>query len=464
MKPFLKKVSGRNQSAKLMFGGGINTGNTPFTIGLNQGTYMRNVSPRKFPALASTEGYAAYAAALTTPNGLGQRGNTILHVVDGTTWKYWDTGTSTYVNVQTGLANATAQFDEFYYADGTLCTIMSNGTQRYMWDGTGAATALTGAPLSKVVVAHKQRLYWGLANAITYCVLDDPTDYTTAGEGGSGLIIVNLQGGITAMRSFDNHIIVWGDYGMFQLFGTDISDFALNQIKGKVGCVTQRASVVSNTRLFFLGRAGVFLYSTEPVLISQNISTYIDDINWSYKNLICSGATKNYLYFSVPYGTSQTTNNITLVYDLEQNEWYVQDRGYKDFVQFDGKLYGVNNSGTIYQLEYGTTWAGTKIEWDFITPAFSGNNIEKFVSLAAIDLIMDMPGGSNLKVSYSDDIDGTETQDWTAIKTVESSDFVKGIRIHVPMHNLYDKKFFRLRFAGTGECVLHYVQMDYRTV
>lgn len=464
MKPFLKKVTGRSQSAKLMFGGGVNTGNTPFTIGLNQGTYLRNVSARKFPALATTEGYTTYATALTTPNGLGQRSNTVLHVVDGTVWKYWNAGTSAYVNVQTGLTNATAQFDEFYYADGTQITVMANGTEKYMWSGSGAATALTDAPATKIFVAHKQRLYFGLANAITYSVLDDPTDYTTAGEGGSGLIIANLQGGITAMRSFDNHIIIWGDYGMLQLFGTDVSDFSLNQIKGKVGCVTQRASVVADTRLFFLGRSGVYLYSTEPVLISQDISTYIDDINWTYKSLICGGATKNYLYFSVPYGSAQTTNNITLVYDLEQNQWYVQDRAYKDFVAFDGKLYGVNNSGTIYQLEYGTKWVTTNIDWDFITPAFAAEKIDRFVSLSAINLILDMPGGGRLQVLYSDDVEGIETQDWHVITSVESSEFVKGVRVNVPMHNLYDKKFFRLRFTGSGECVIHFVQMDYRAV
>ena len=459
-KPLLRSARNKNNSAKLIFGGGINTDNTPFTIGMNEGTYLRNVSSRVFPALATSEGYTAYATALTTPNALGQRNNANLHAVDGTTWKYWNG--SSYTNVKTSMTNAVGQFAEFCKADGTLYTVYSNGTDRYIWE-TGAPTSLSASPATALFVSHKQRLYWALGKAITCSALDDPTDYSTAGVTGYHVIIMaELQGGATAIRAFDNHVIVWGEYGMYQLFGTDVADFSLNKVRGTVGAVGQRATCIADTRLFFLGYDGVYQYDTDPVLISGKVEHYIDNINWTYKNLICSGASSKYVYFSVPYGTSQTTNNITLVYDLGRGQWYVQDRAYRDFVRFAGELYGVSNAGVIYKLEDGTSWAGTAMEWDFVTPAFSADSIKDYLSLSAIDVVVDMPGNSNMLVSYSEDIEGVGTEDWTAIAEVESSEYVKGHRIHVPVSALYDKKFFRLRFSGQGECVLHFVQMEYR--
>jgi hypothetical protein len=68
-----------------------------------------------------------------------------------------------------------------------------------------------------------------------------------------------------------------------------------------------------------------------PYEISQKVRGYLELINYTYKANICAGQWGKYIYLSIPYGLAQTTNNLTLEYDTENDTWYPWDIGFVNF-------------------------------------------------------------------------------------------------------------------------------------
>jgi hypothetical protein len=97
----------------------------------SQATDLRNLSSSKYPALKVRNGKTQVSTALSVPNGLGQRNNQYVHIVDTKTHKYWNG--AALVTVHTLSASAPGLFQEFSTGT-TKYTIFANGTDKYAWD------------------------------------------------------------------------------------------------------------------------------------------------------------------------------------------------------------------------------------------------------------------------------------------------------------------------------------------
>lgn len=446
-------------------GDGINTFYPPFDIADSEATYLRNVSSRSYPALSVRPGRAKYATALTTPNGLGQRANTALHVVDGTVWKYW--GGSSFTNVATGLTNATAKFVE--RTVGTLTqTIMSNGTEKKAWDGS-SVTDLTNAPNTKIVAVHLQKVWWAKDNTVTYSKTTDINDYTTAGDAGT-IYISNLKGNITTLIPFDNKMVIFSEYSMHKIYGNTSATFDPVDIEGNVGCISDKSAVICNKRLYWVAYDGVYedngsgpLKVSEPFFINgQNangvtggVTEYIKNLKLSLKEKIVAGSYGDNLYIAIPYGDSATNNNLLLVFDTKLRKWYVETGAFVNFVTIANTLYGIDTTGQIWNMVSGTDDDGTAIEWSYVSKAFTDGAISQKKVVSNLWITVDLPTSSTLEVYTSQSVDN---DDFALLYTFTANANEQNQRIVLPVTKLQNIDWYRLKFAGTGQCKIHFVE------
>jgi len=435
-------------------GQGENQFLTPFEIKKSESTYSRNVSSRSFPALSVRPGRVAGAfTAITTPNALGQRNNEYPHVLDGTTWKRWDG--AAWQNVQTGLASAQAKILEFN-TEAKRYSILVDGTNRYSWDGTTAAS-ITDAPATSLYTMDDYRLYALLGSVLKCSAAGSVTDWTSPNDADS-IALTGMIGTGIAIASYKDTVISWGEQSMHVLDGDDPYNFELRDPMEN-GCISARSVIEHNGILYFLDYGKLMRYTGgKPAEMSQKVKTYLEAINTTYKAKCVAGKHGKYIYLSIPYG-AVTTNNLTLEYDTEFDSWYVIDQGWVDFVNIGENFYGVTSAGVFHTINSGTTNAGTAIAWSYITGAWNQGTVSQKKTLSDLWLVLDLPIGSTLTVSYSTTVD---VDDFTLLYTFTANAAEQMTRVKVPTSALQSADWYRLKFAGTGPCTIHALQENLR--
>jgi hypothetical protein len=431
---------------------GLNTYLAPgFDIKDGELTYVRNMDCHKSPLVLSTRpGKVQYGTAITTPNALGVRDNAYLHALDGTMWKRWDG--SAWQNVQTGLTNASGKIFDFKAAASVL-TVLINGTDKRYWNGS-SVTNMTNAPASKLCVPHQYRLYFATDNAIQASDLSDLNTYPN----NCIMPITAATGPLLAINRFGDHVIAWAENSMHKLFGIEPYDWTIIDIIG-VGCISDRSVIEHLNYLWWLGPKGTaYKYGGgRPQLISDRITNeYLQSINDAYKHLCAAGAIGNSIFWSIPHGTS-TVNNLILEYRVDLDRWYVHTGNIVQFAKIGNTLYGLANDGKIYNMQSGTTDAGTAIAFSAITKPFHDMAIHAKKTVKQMYLVVNLPSGSTLTISGSKSEAGS---DFTTIKTISAASSLQDLQILIPTNILQLANWYRLKFEGTGPCDIYYLYKE----
>jgi len=455
-----KRVSGKITPQTFTLGEGINTFNSIYTIKRSEASDSRNLSTREFPALSvrlgSSEEFGTDVTPLATPNGAHIRGGTELHVVDGTTWKKWNG--SSWTNVQTGLTDAKAYFVEFNTETTTL-TILLNGTDKKSYDGS-TVSDLTEASASKYATVDDSRLFILDDKSVDYSKVYDPTDFTTAEFTGS-LTATGMKGSGSGIVAYNDNIIFFSPDSMHLLYGTDSSSFQLMDPL-QTGCISQNSITEHYSKLYFMDYDKFKVFTGGfPVEISQKVRNFLENINYTYKEQICSGSDGKYIYISIPHGGAATDNNLTLEYDVETQIWNAIDKGYVNFFNIGELFYGVRTNGVIEKINTGTDDAGTAITWYHTTGIISPTPVRGDKALSNIWIEVLLPTNSTLDISFASDVDGAV---WTSIYTGVASADEQRMRIKVPTDKLNKQQRYRLKFSGTGPCTIHFVEMEERVI
>jgi hypothetical protein len=433
----------------IRLGGGENTFGSPFEIQQSESRYSRNVSSRLVPALSVRPGRADSGIEVTTPNILGQRNNEYIHVLDGTTWKRWDG--SAFQTVQGTLTSATGKFVDFSTGT-TRYTILANGTDMYSWDGT-TATELTNAPASKLITVHRGRLYVARDNDIQYCALNEINDWSTVNNAGS-VDVSRAYGVIIALTEFKDFVTAFTEFSMHVLYGTGPLNYNLVPLFSEDGCVSDKSVIECGGVLYWMDYNWIKAYSGAglPDRISDKVSSYLQDINYTYKSKIAAGKSGKYIYWSIPYGA--TANNLILEYDTMLGTWYPHTGSIVEFVNIGNTLYGVDTDGKIWEMNSGTDDDGTAISWSYITGPWFYNTLRQKV-LSNLWVSVDLPTGSTLTISSSETVDN---DDFETLYTFTASSNEQNVRVQIPITSLQRVDWFRLQFAGTGPCTIHFVE------
>jgi len=470
-KPYINTPDGLGAYQKLMIGGGIDTSQTSFAINPSSASYIRNMSARNFPALSSREGRKGeYNYTVTTKRGIGTRENDTLLLVDGDVWKYDNSGTITTIQTfATGSRTNRCEFAQFDAGDNVY-SIVTDGVNRYAWNGTAVTNLSSYAQTaSTILTAFNGRLFWAIGRTLYASALNDITDYTTLDgvdtDSWSGTI-TQVQDDIVALRCYGNHVQMFTSNALFELYGTKPSTYTVVPVYAGVGCVGQFAVIEANGFQYFMDTTGVYKYNGGSYTkMSSPVDAYISEMNETYKSLTTLAADSKYLYVAFPYGSSATSNNIILKYDFEKGVWFVDTGSFIDMTSFPKKTLALDADGKIWTMGVGTaddpyTGDDVAVSWDWISKAFTGEQLKSRNSVSEIWVAIYLPSGSTATAYFSTDPSGTTG--FTSAKVFSTSASIQNVAINASA--LANANWYRLRITGTGPCDIHYVDIHQRSV
>jgi hypothetical protein len=450
--PKTKHIINEYETQTFNPGMGENQYGTPFTINESESRSSLNLSSRAFPAMQTRPGRAYAFTAITTPNALGARDNQYPHVQDGTTWKRWN---GAWQTVQSGLTSARAKIIDFTTGT-TKFTILTNGTNRYSWDGS-SVTNLTNFPLTKIATVHKGRVYALLNRELKFSALNLINDWTTINDAGS-ITITNAKSDGVAATEYADHVVALTGSSLHELHGTGPDNYTLIDIS-EDGCVADRTLIEVKGVLYWLDEGEFKAYSGSlPVVISQKVQTYLRGIPSAYKYKCCCGKLGKYLYLSIPYG-AVTENNLLLEYDTELKQWYPQSGNFVDFVTIGEKLYGVDSTGQLWDMDNGTTDAGTAITWYKESGAYIRQSLRFKKALERLYVLFDQPTGSTFTISSSGTVDSS---DFALRQTFTASANEQNVKASIDGFTLGNVDWYRLKLAGSGPVTVHAIEQYYR--
>jgi len=270
------------------------------------------------------------------------------------------------------------------------------------------------------------------------------------------ITITSMIGAGTAIARYKNMTICFSDNSMHILLGDDTENFRWSDTI-KAGCLSSRGHTIHDDTLYFADYNSIKTFSGGIARdISQKVRRYMEGINYTYKESVCMGADDRYIYTSIPYGS--TVNNVTLVYDTQTNNWYPIEKGFNEFLRVGEYIYGIDST-TVWRLNSGTTDSGEAIVWRHETGAWFDGKLRQQKVISDIYMLVDLPIGSTLTVSYSTSVDN---DDWESLYTFTADADEQNTRVQIPTNKLQSVNWYRLKFSGTGPCQIIYIEPHMR--
>jgi len=287
------------------------------------------------------------------------------------------------------------------------------------------------------------------------------TDWTTLGDADQ-IILTGMLGTETAFIIYNDMKIGWTDQTMHIVMGKVSDDFDPSD-PIPTGNVSDLATLIhGKTGVLYWMDYKKFMAFTGgmPADISQKARGYLELINYTYKANICAGQWGKYIYISFPYGLAQTTNNLTLEYDTENNTWYPWDIGFVNFFNIGEDLFGVTTAGVVLKLNQGTADDATAITWSHRTGAYDTTPLRNKKTAGWFHCLVNVPTGSTMKLSYSNTLTGS----FTSLYDFEVSADEQTVKVRVPTNVLQHNNLYRLQISGTGPGKFHMLDPDIRII
>ena len=225
----------------------------------------------------------------------------------------------------TGAAVITAGADytfEWENANGTLIACNGQDDEPIKWTGTGNAAALdvdSRFDKAKHVAWWDNRAWFGNVNGIPGRVwYSDPGDIETYGA----TAFYNVGAAITGLAELDDMLTIHTKDAIWTLTPTQNSQipYELKQTRVRGSLSGRSIAVLPGRRLLYPLEDGFYEWTGGEDSIKK-ISYQLDDAYWPYVNtarlpygFCVYYPRKNAVWFSVPYGASQTTQNQLMVY------------------------------------------------------------------------------------------------------------------------------------------------------
>jgi hypothetical protein len=467
--PIWDEIQYKKTMLSVAFGKGINTYNDPLDLANDELTDSLNMCADDFPIIRTRNDRTRITLPETTQAiwGIGARGNSQIHVLNGNTWQYGVSTGTAWTELTTEItAGAYASFVEFN-TQSTKFTILAYSTgvvYNSYWDGTAVSTfADANAPRSNLYTAHRYRVY-GIENdkrTLKYSAQGAITDWTTAGDAGY-IDITNANGPVTAITTYADHPIIWTDNSMHELYGTGPDNYELVNISHRIGCVTQFAFCECDNKLFWLDYNGIYVYTGGlPSQIAYKASGLIEGINWVYKHLIRAGSVGDKAYFAIPY--KSTANNRIIVIDVIEGKGQpthtinLEDGNWVGYVNNNEALFGIENNGFIYNMhstrkegvDGSTTVGSTAISWSMETKPITD---ELIVESAVRDIWIQHSGTTDatMELGFTTNSNSTTYTQMAATTDFTHVDFAIRKQLFPTSTQLQGMPFMKFQFKGTG--------------
>lgn len=235
----------------------------------------------------------------------------------------------------------------------------------------------SNAPICSLVELHKERI-WMAQGQTVYCStkyqpLDWmlPLDEVEANQHGGAINLPTWDGGkIIGLKSLFNDLVVFKSKSVHRIFGTDVSNFTVDQIFNTTnGTIIDRSICSKNNQAFWLSSEGIFIYDGVNVVdLSKRMIRIFRTINIAAIN--CSNAImyKDKYILSVPTGIS-TVPNMIIEYDtVKQNINIRKGLTIVSMIEYNKQLLFTDGTNNIYLYNSGDTNVGTLISSNWLTP------------------------------------------------------------------------------------------------
>jgi len=482
---FWNNVSARRQMLVQLFGKGLNT-EEPTKINIDELTDCLNVSCDDYPVIRTRNDRVWQDVdSLTTPRGLGSRGTSQMHALADASWVYRTLASTAWTPIANyvGTTNTVqASFHEFHtYAlttdntTGSRLTytigafINSSNYQNGYWsedstfglfttsyaEPSSGSTYTNYPPQSNIMAVHRYRVY-GMDHdlrTLRFSELGNPLWYKAENY----LDITEMKGSAQAMCAFSDHIIVWGEHSMHELYGESNFNFELVNVSNTIGCVGPYAWTECDSRLYWVDYNGIYMYTGgKPNLIGVKARKYFNGINWDVRKLIACGSYKEKLYINIPYGT--TYNNKIIVIDtrgiLEGRDLVtIEDGNIQSFCSIADKLYALHNDGRIWDMR-STQKTGkdnsTAISWSFETKPMTDEGLNVKSAVREVWIEHQGSASTEMTVKYTTNSHSTT---YSAFMTTADFTHTSDIRVDRKIcayNQLQGIRYVKWQFKGTG--------------
>lgn len=462
-----KSISIGKKQVVNTYGDGINTGVPVLNVADSELTYCMDMGSQNYPVISTRYGRTYYSSSMPTissPDTIGERNNSVLHVVDGNTWKYWNEATTAFVTITNGLTAGQKSEILDYNAGTVRYTVLMNSVEKKIWDGTNAVATLGDAntPNTNIFVCHRGRIFAAYGTNIYHSGANLPNDWTTLNDAGIAGITA-AKSDITGLAIYNARVVAFTEYSMHELYGNQPTNYVMVDIEGEIGCISNRSIVKCNKKLYWAWHDGIYEYNgASPVKVSRAVEKYFKGISYTNRTKIVSGSIGDFLYISIPYKAS--TNNMLLVFDTRIGKWYLESGSFVNFTTIKNNLYGIDTSGKIHNMRDTALFTdnGSPIAWEMITKAYHENAMSQKKTLSHIDLVYSAAANATMNIGYTTDINST-----TFTNLVSSEDFdlngeETNSKFLIPVSALQNVDWYKFQIKGTGDVTIHGLERNYR--
>lgn len=326
---------------------GLNNLGSPNLIDNREWADLLNIEFDEGGVARKRMGFTSFADGLTNARGLGSFTTESISQVLTV-----DNGTLKYTTGSSWTSNATVAFT----ADQPIWFTQARSAT-YIWDGTLGGGKWDGTTLSRPGTLPKAKFSLftqsyhiaagvdGQQNRVYISELADASKFTrTSGSlndatevpgatvfSGTTANFIDIQPGdgdrITALGTFQNVVIVFKQFAIFQLTFDDTGDPVVQLITTAAGCVSARSVKNVENDLYFLSREGIRVLGNEPNffssirtnILSKRIEPTTNTINETYYTKSTAVYFDNQYIMSAP--TSSETIDLTVVYNKQFQAW-----------------------------------------------------------------------------------------------------------------------------------------------
>ena len=429
------------------FKGGLISNMSPLQQGLNaigSATKLENMEPNRRGGYTKIKGYEKFSATEIPGEGkiLG------LHVVSsgravvarkidaaadtaygsiasgdiGKTGYYWGTGTSwnhiaTSGDVGGGkVYKATFNFDghdKTVFVDGTNYPVIFNaaGNTATVLDSssTNISTDVQGAELVSV---FKNSVFYAKGTTVNFTVPFTAHDFTTGNGAGS----ISVGNTITGMIVFREQLIIFTQDSIKRLVGNSSSDFKLQPITEKIGCISPDSVQEFGGDVIYMSPDGIRLLSaTDRIgdfaldVASNKIYADSDDFLSSttqFASVILREKGQYRIFAYIEAQSTDAAKGLAATKFLAQGadgvQWFTT-KGLKVYIAdsvYSGTAEAImfaNNDGYLYEMEQTNAFDGDNIQTLVETPYMPITDPEVRKTAYKLTLYTNPTGQMNLK-------------------------------------------------------------------
>ncbi len=302
------------------------------------------------------------------------------------------------------------------------------------------AGSLGGSPPSgTVLIVWNNRAWIGNTTTepckLSYSILNDPEDWSSTG---AGFVEPSPGDGdeLTAVCPISNNVLLYFKRNkMWQVVGR--SDPFVVFPLFNTGCIGKHAVINVDGLVYFINAGGDMqitdgnkLYDEKDIPALSNAIDLFKQVPASRRPYIQATRQKgdafDWIVWGVSFGTSQSTNNYAIVWDLINKCFLKHSTGYNGNVfaaSSDETLYMGGYAGRVYEMDVSTrhtddsgvtpTINGSNLQvlptnpipvrWNWRSDDLSMSSLQNIVQVDRINTLTEYLGSGNLKVSYGYD-------------------------------------------------------------